>query len=236
MMFTTVLNRSVLLAIIALQFIWIGCAPGGSYRNTLGGAIGGAAVGAGSGAIIGSTGGKAGVGVAIGAGIGALTGAIAGAMMDRQADENNQLQSQIASQQAQLEENRRLIEELRSKGADVRSTDRGVVINLPDILFEFDRYALTTPASLTIGEISDVLSQVPHRALSIEGHTDSIGAVVYNKQLSKRRADVVASELKNRGIKASIKTLGLGEGYPVATNNTDAGRARNRRVEIIIEN
>ncbi|HMO18309.1 MAG TPA: OmpA family protein [Oligoflexia bacterium] len=221
--------------IISLLSLWA-CAPGGSYQNTLGGAVSGAAIGAGSGAIIGGTRGRAGPGVAIGAGIGAITGALAGAMVDRQVDQNNALQSQIASNQAQIEENRRLIEELRSKGADVRSTDRGVVINLPDILFEFDRYVLTKPAMLTIGEISDVLEQVPHRSLSVEGHTDSIGSVLYNKQLSQRRADAVASELKRQGVRANIKTRGLGEGYPVATNNSDAGRARNRRVEIIVEN
>jgi len=217
--------------------LFVACAPNSSYRNTAGGALAGAALGAGSGAIIGSTGGRAGPGVAIGAGIGAITGALAGSMMDRQADANRELESQLASSKAQIEENRRLIEELRAKGADVRGTDRGVVINLPDILFEFDRFTLTTPAVLTVGEISDVLTQIPHRRIVIEGHTDSIGTVVYNKQLSQRRADVVASELRKRGVKGDIlKSRGLGEGYPIATHTSEAGRSRNRRVEIIIEN
>lgn len=201
------------------------------------GTLGGAALGAGTGAIIGSATGHAGVGTAIGAGIGALGGALAGNTLDRMDRENEALEAQVKQNQELLDENRRLIEELRRRGADVRSTERGVVINLPDILFEFDRARLTQEAERTVGEISDVLKGVTHRSLSVEGHTDSIGTVVYNKQLSRKRAESVAQELSQNGVpRQQMYVRGFGEGAPIATNNNEAGRARNRRVEIIVEN
>lgn len=209
----------------------------GTYKNTVNGAMAGAAMGAGSGAIIGSTGGKAGPGVAIGAGIGALTGALAGSAIDREEEKNRQLEAHISENERKIAENRALIEQLRAKGADVRGTERGVVINLPDILFDFDRATLTPAALRTIKEISTVLSDIKSRVISVEGHTDAVGTVVYNKQLSEKRAASVAAELRNNGLTSqTIKSRGLGEGYPVATNNSDLGRTRNRRVEIIVEN
>ncbi|MCL4153031.1 UNVERIFIED_CONTAM: hypothetical protein GTU68_063286 [Idotea baltica] len=152
-------------------------------------------------------------------------------------NENEALGQKVAQTQAQLDENRRLIDELRARGADARSSDRGVIINLPDILFEFDRSTLTREAHRTLDEITEVLQKTPNRALSVEGHTDSVGTVVYNKQLSERRAGEVARKLTRGGISsARVEVTGFGEGSPIATNNTDGGRARNRRVEIIIEN
>jgi outer membrane protein OmpA-like peptidoglycan-associated protein len=230
------MKNHILISLLLSSCFFVSCTQS-SYTNTAGGALAGAAIGAGSGAVIGSRSGRAGPGVAIGAGIGALTGALAGSALDRQADSNRELEAHVAKNQALLEENRRLIDELRKKGADVYGTDRGVVVNLPDILFAFDRYELTHPAKITIAEISQVLKEVPHRGIMVEGHTDSIGTVVYNKQLSQKRAQVVASELKGKGVDGKLLTVrGLGEGYPVATNNSEVGRSRNRRVEIIIEN
>jgi len=208
----------------------------GSYQNSVNGALAGATLGAGSGAIIGGSAGKAGPGIAIGAGIGALTGALAGSAVDRQADSNRQLESHIQINEQRIAENRAIIDQLKAKGADVTGTDRGVVINLPDILFEFDRSKLTEPAKRTIAEMAPVLKEIEGRVISVEGHTDSIGTVLYNKQLSERRASEVTSELRSLGINLKINTRGLGEGYPVATNNSEIGRSRNRRVEIVIEN
>ncbi len=201
------------------------------------GALAGAAIGAGTGAIVGNQSGNAGAGIAIGAGLGALGGALVGNSMDRMDQENASLEGQLALNKAQLEENRRLIDELRSRGADVRATDRGVVVNLPDILFEFDRARLTPPARRTLSEIGEVIRSVKNRPIAVEGHTDSIGSIVYNKELSRRRAGSVTRELGSIGVPAAqMTTRGYGEGRPLATNNTEAGRARNRRVEIIIEN
>lgn len=134
-------------------------------------------------------------------------------------------------------ENKSLVETLRKRGADVRGTDRGVVINLPDVIFEFDSSVIKPQARIHIDEISRVLKEVKKRNISIEGHTDSIGKVSYNKQLSLKRAQMVLSEIQRNGVSTTnYKVRGLGEGYPIATNNSEEGRARNRRVEIIIEN
>ncbi len=201
------------------------------------GSLAGGALGAGLGAIVGNQAGNTGAGIAIGTAAGALGGALIGNQFDNQDEQNRQLAGQIAQSQEQLDENRRLIDELRRRGADVRSSDRGVVINLPDILFEFDRANLTPEANRTLGEISEVLRGVPNRTLAVEGHTDSVGSVTYNKDLSNRRAHSVADALGREGVgRGQMRVTGYGEGSPIATNNTPAGRARNRRVEVIIEN
>jgi OOP family OmpA-OmpF porin len=87
-----------------------------------------------------------------------------------------------------------------------------------------------------VADISQVLDDV-NRNYSIEGHTDAVGSVTYNKKLSLDRAETVARELEKHGLPGEkMRVRGFGEGYPVATNNSDIGRARNRRVEVIVEN
>lgn len=225
----------LILGIPILALALSGCAQGLNRSAT--GALTGSALGAGLGAIVGNQSGNTGAGVAIGAAGGALGGALIGNALDGQDQRNAQLEGQLARNQQQLDENARLIEELKKRGADVRSSRRGVVINLPDILFEFDRANLTPEAHRTIAEISDVLRDVRHRNLSVEGHTDSVGSVQYNKQLSLRRAESVVREISRNGVpREQMRVEGFGEGAPIATNNSEAGRARNRRVEVIIEN
>jgi outer membrane protein OmpA-like peptidoglycan-associated protein len=201
------------------------------------GALGGAAVGAGVGAIIGNQSGNAGAGTAIGGALGAATGAVIGNEIDRTEMQVAQRSEQMAAQRRELEANRRLIEELRARGADARQTERGVVVNLPDVLFEFARSELTGEAKQTIRQIAEVLQGVQGRQVSVEGHTDSIGTVAYNQRLSEDRARNVADELVRRGISRSrIVSHGYGESNPIATNRTDYGRMRNRRVEVVVEN
>lgn len=227
--------KLLIISVLSLLLFSSGCAK--EINNATKGALAGAALGAGTGAIVGNQTGNSGAGVAIGAGLGAIGGAIAGNAIDQQEVDNDRVREGIARNQELIEENRRLIEELRKRGADVRSSKRGVVINLPDILFEFDRDRLTPEAHRTLDEISDVLRTVKNRPIAVEGHTDSIGSVNYNKNLSRRRATSVANKLRNSGIPSGqMQVAGYGEGAPIATNNTDAGRARNRRVEIIVEN
>jgi outer membrane protein OmpA-like peptidoglycan-associated protein len=206
-------------------------------NNTAGSAIAGTALGAGLGAIVGSQTGHAGPGIAIGAAAGALGGALVGNSLDSQARENQALAGRVEEQRAQIEENKRLLEELRRRGADARITDRGVVVNLPDVLFEFDRAALTQDAKGTVDEIAGVIRKSPNRRISVEGHTDRIGSDSYNQRLSERRAESVAGALERDGVSRSqLSVRGFGKSHPVATNDTAAGRARNRRVEVIIEN
>ena len=227
------MNRIAIL--ISLSFLLSSCSQ--TFSNMQKGALAGATLGAGSGAIVGSQSGKAGPGIAIGAGLGALAGAVLGNRVDVAEAENKELEKKVALTQTQLDENRKLIDELRKRGADVQGTERGVVVNLPDILFQFDRAGLTSNAKRTISEISEVITTVKDRNISVEGHTDSIGSFQYNKELSQKRARNVANELNFKGVpRRQISVRGYGEGAPIATNNTDRGRARNRRVEIIIEN
>ena len=221
---------------ISIVCLW-GCAEGFQVNKTTGGAVAGGALGAGLGAIIGNQTGDPGAGVAIGAAAGTLGGALVGNTLDRNDRETQRQRETLGQQQQEIAENQRLIDELRRRGADVRPSNRGVVVNLPDVLFEFDSFRLTGAAHSTVSDIADVVSTVRNRTVSIEGHTDSVGNVVYNKDLSLNRARTVARKLADKGLPSSrMRVTGYGEGRPIASNRSEAGRARNRRVEIIIEN
>lgn len=220
----------------ALFLALLGCEGQGLHKREAG-ALGGGALGAGLGAIIGNQVGHTGAGIAIGSAIGALSGAVVGNEVDNQDAAIEEGDRQLEEQDRQLAENRRLIDELRSRGADARSTNRGVVVNLPDVLFEFGSSRMTGEARATAGEIADVLRDVKGRHISVEGHTDSVGTVAYNQHLSQDRARSVASELAADGVpRSAMSVRGFGENDPVASNNTESGRRKNRRVEVIIEN
>ena len=111
-------------------------------------------------------------------------------------------------------------------------------MNLPDVLFEFDKSRLTPQAERTIRNIADVVRErAPRRRVAIEGHTDSKGTIGYNRKLSMSRARAVADELVHRNISPRrISVRGFGESRPIASNRDASGRQRNRRVEVIIEN
>lgn len=208
------------------------------------GAIAGALLGAGSGAIIGSKTGSWGKGAAIGAGIGATGGYLMGRGIQGR-DEGLDAQDQLIQQQRQeIARNRALLEELKRKKLDVRETKRGVVVNLPDVLFEFNRAHLTSNAQSKVADIAAVLKQrAGNRQISVEGHADAVGSESYNQALSQNRAEAVAQELSYAGVNETrLATRGYGEKYPVAPNTSSdgsdnpAGRAKNRRVEVVIEN
>ncbi|WKZ57265.1 MAG: OmpA family protein [Bdellovibrionota bacterium] len=208
-----------------------------SIGATEAGALGGAALGAGLGAIVGHKTGEPGAGVAIGAAAGALSGGLIGRQIDNRNEEVAAAEARIAEQQRALEENRRLIEELRRRGSDVRSTDRGIVVNLPDILFEFGKARLTSSALGNVRDIAEVVRETdPARRIFVEGHTDSVGSISFNQRLSEDRAASVARELTSNGVQRNrIYVRGLGETDPIASNSSEQGRQRNRRVEVIIE-
>jgi outer membrane protein OmpA-like peptidoglycan-associated protein len=160
---------------------------------------------------------------------------------DQALDAQDQL---IARQRQEIARNRALLEELKRRHLDARETDRGVVINLPNVLFEFNRARLTPEAQAKIAHIATVLkNQARDRQVSVEGHADAIGSGAYNLVLSQHRAEAVARELAyGRVNEARLTTHGYGKKYPVAPNtNPDgfdnpAGRAKNRRVEVVIAN
>jgi outer membrane protein OmpA-like peptidoglycan-associated protein len=150
----------------------------------------------------------------------------------------------INQQRQEIARNRELIEELKRRKLDARETKRGVVVNLPDVLFEYNKANLTRDAQAKVAYIAEVLERrAPNRRVSVEGHADAIGGAAYNLQLSQHRAETVAQELADSGVRDSrLQTKGFGEQYPVApnirTNGADnpSGRAKNRRVEVVIEN
>jgi outer membrane protein OmpA-like peptidoglycan-associated protein len=226
---TTVLTLSLVL-------IATGC-ESGSIRAREAGALSGAAIGAGLGAIVGNQTGSSGAGIAIGSAIGALSGGLIGNELDRQDDALADRRRRLDAQDQQIAENRRLIEQLRRGGADARETSRGVVVNLPDVLFEFDSARLTGGAARTVDEIARAIKEVSGRSISVEGHTDSVGTLSYNQRLSESRARSVADALHRVGTPKRVMSVrGFGENDPITSNSSESGRQRNRRVEVIIEN
>ncbi|MBI5505421.1 MAG: OmpA family protein [Deltaproteobacteria bacterium] len=219
----------VLGAVLAAGTLAIGCTAGPMTTRERG-ILGGTAVGAASGAMIGSASGDTAEGALIGAAVGALAGVVIG---------------DSAQAQEEAARNRALVDELRARDLDARGTDRGVVVNFPDVLFEFGRAEVTRGAHRKIASMVDVL-QSPNavgRRISVEGHTDSIGGEQSNLDLSERRARAVADALVGQGVDGSrLSMRGFGESYPVEANtysdgrDNPQGRARNRRVEVIILN
>lgn len=132
----------------------------------------------------------------------------------------------------QSEELQRQIDELNA-----RATERGLVITLGDLLFATGKSELKGSASAHLSKLAGFLNEHSDRNVIIEGHTDSVGSETSNYSLSERRADAVKRYLTGQGVDADrIRTSGLGEGVPVADNESASGRQQNRRVEVIIEN
>lgn len=108
-------------------------------------------------------------------------------------------------------------------------------ISLKWVYFDFDKYALTPKAKATLDEAAAILKENPSLLVELAGHTDAIGTDSYNKALSEKRSKAVFDYLVSKGIAASrLKMVAFGEAKPVAPNNTDEGRAKNRRVELRI--
>jgi outer membrane protein OmpA-like peptidoglycan-associated protein len=148
-----------------------------------------------------------------------------------------QQQAAQAQQQAQQEVTRaqQLEQALAALQAQVKQTERGLLLTLGDVLFEFDKATLKPGVMQKLYPLVTFLREHPARQVVIEGHTDSIGSEAYNLDLSQRRAQAVRDFLIQNGINADqIVSRGLGKGVPVASNDTEAGRQLNRRVEITI--
>lgn len=139
---------------------------------------------------------------------------------------------EVAASRAMQMDLQRQIAELNA-----RETDRGLVVTLGDVLFATGKSNLMGAAGANLDKLAAFLGEYPDRTVLIEGHTDSVGSEESNQFLSQRRAESVRSYLVNRGVSANrVTTAGLGEGSPVASNDTATGRQQNRRVEVIISN
>lgn len=153
--------------------------------------------------------------------------------------QREQLKDQKAELQSEVDAAKQRAEELQKELADMnaKKTDRGMVLTLGDVLFDTGKATLKPGANSTLARLSTYLKQSPESNVVIEGHTDNVGSNEYNTELSQRRAQAVQDELLNQGANAQqITAVGKGEDYPVAGNDTAAGRQQNRRVEVIIQN
>jgi len=147
------------------------------------------------------------------------------------------LREQQAKAQAGAEAERAAALEKQLAALEARRTERGMVITLGDVLFDFGRAELRAGAQQNLYRLVTFLRENAEREVLIEGHTDSVGAEAYNLDLSRRRAEAVAGFLSQNGIStARTASMGYGEAPPVSSNETDTGRQQNRRVEIVVLN
>jgi len=178
------------------------------------GAVIGATTGAAVGGVIGNQTGSTARGAIIGAVVGGAAGAVIGHQMDQQAKE---LQQNI-------------------NGATVERVGEGIEVTFASgILFPFNSTEILPAGKTNLQELANSLQKYPNSDILIVGHTDSVGTDAYNLDLSQRRAVAASAYLQSLGVPAArLKTAGKGESEPVQSNDTEEGRARNRRVEIAI--
>jgi len=214
-------NRKAFVALVAASAVALGgctamqdVATSPEKENTRKGAGYGAAAGAVIGLL---TGGNDKFEAAmIGAAAGALAGGAVGYYMDKQ--------------------EAKLREQMAGTGVDVVRNGDNITLDIPGgVTFAFDSATLNSQFYPVLDKVSATLAEYDKTIIEVAGHTDSVGSDQYNQQLSERRANSVAAYLSSHGVDRSrMVTIGAGEAHPVATNDTDAGRAQNRRVEITI--
>ena len=181
--------------------------------NARTGAVGGALAGALAGAAIDDE--NRGRGAAIGALAGAAIGGVSGANLDQQ---QAQLRAALSGQ------------------ARIVNTGDRLVVTLPqDVLFATGSAQLTGSLQSDLAALARSMNQFPRTRIQVVGHADNTGTAAFNQDLSERRALAVAGQLAAGGVSGSrISAFGRGEDQPIASNLTPAGRAANRRVDIII--
>jgi outer membrane protein OmpA-like peptidoglycan-associated protein len=147
---------------------------------------------------------------------------------------NREKDSLLAAQKAEADKK---LEALRSKTINVYKDARGTILAMSDILFEFGKADLTQELQLNLAEVAAILkSLLTESTVIIEGHTDNVGSAQKNKTLSEQRATAVLNYLVERGVdKKRLKSVGYGLTKPIADNSTEEGRAKNRRVELVIK-
>ena len=158
------------------------------------------------------------------------------AKLERQRAQLEMRESELDRSKAEIEQARKEAEELKRQMADLQAqqTERGMVLTLGDVLFEVGEAELAPGAARNIDKIAGFMNEYPERTAIVEGHTDSMGDPDFNMDLSRERAWSVRQALVARGVDGSrISTQGYGMTIPVASNSSSAGRAQNRRVEVI---
>ncbi len=207
--------RGTLCAVAAAALLMTGCE---SMSERQQGTAKGAGIGAVAGAVLSSaTGGKAGTGAVVG---GAL-GAVAGNLWSKRQEDRR-----VAMEQA-----------TRGTGVEVsRTSDNQLKLNIPnDVSFDVSSAAIRPAMRSVLDPFANSLRDDPNARINIIGHTDSTGSEATNNPLSVDRAQSVRDYLVSRGVAGTrVETAGRGEREPVADNTSDAGRAKNRRVEIFL--
>jgi outer membrane protein OmpA-like peptidoglycan-associated protein len=203
--------NTLLVVVMVASVLLAGCA---SMNKTTKGAAVGTAAGGAMGAVIGKATGNTALGAIIGATVGGATGAIIGREMDKQAEEI----------------------EKTVPDAKVERVGEGIVVEFSSaVLFGFDQADLSADAKANLDKLVTVLNTYPDTNIEVQGHTDSKGSETYNQNLSVKRATSVSEYLVAKEITAGrIITKGFGETLPEYDNETEEGRAQNRRVEFLI--
>ena len=183
-------------------------------NRTRTGALIGAGIGAVAGLLSGSDATERRQRALVGAGIGGLAGGSIGAYQDRQEAE---LRRQTAG-----------------TGIDVSRDGDVIKLNLPDgVTFDFGKAELKPQFYPALNNVASTLREYNQTIVEVTGHTDSVGSADFNQRLSEQRANSVGNYLIGQGlVRERFEIIGMGKNYPIADNNTDAGRALNRRVEI----
>jgi outer membrane protein OmpA-like peptidoglycan-associated protein len=154
--------------------------------------------------------------------------------------ERSRLAAEMAEKQRMAAENEKtqLRERLRQQLSlilETRETARGLIVNISDVLFDFNKYTLKPGAREKLAKVSGILLAYPGLKIQVEGHTDSIGSDEYNMRLSRDRANAVRDYLVAQAVPSgNITAAGFGESQPVAGNDNAAGRQQNRRVELVV--
>lgn len=148
-----------------------------------------------------------------------------------------QAAAEQATQQAaqQTEQMRERLRQQLNQVLQTTETARGLVMNMSDVLFDFNKYTLKPEAREKLAKVSGILLAYPGLKVQVEGYTDNIGSDEYNQKLSEQRADGVRDYLVSESVKdGNVTAAGYGKSNPVADNSTNAGRAQNRRVQLVV--
>lgn len=156
--------------------------------------------------------------------------------------EQDALKAKEAAAQADAERSRKAAEALRAqlleqfnRVLETRDTPRGLVVNMGDVLFATGKYNLAPEAQILLAKLTGIILSHPGLNLGVEGYTDNVGSDDFNLKLSQQRADTVREYLISQGLPdITVTATGFGKTNPVNSNDTPAGRKKNRRVEIIV--
>ena len=148
-----------------------------------------------------------------------------------------QASAEASAQQAtqQTEQMRERLKNQLNQVLQTKETARGLIVNMSDVLFDFNKFTLKSEAREKLAKVSGILLAYPNLKLQVEGYTDNIGSDEYNQKLSDQRASGVREYLVSQSVpNANITATGYGKSDPIADNSTNAGRAQNRRVQLVV--